>query len=88
MAVQAYVLLTADQLAAAVLLNDDNQAVAGRLITNTLANNLSYGTLVGLYTIPASVVANPDYERWFSTLGTYPIHVLDDATLYAPDPPL
>lgn len=88
MAVQAYVLVTTEQLAAAVLLNDDNQNVQGRLITNTLANNLGYGVLVGLYTIPASVVATPGYERWYPTLGTYDIHVMDDATLYPPDPPI
>lgn len=88
MAVQAYIMLTEEQLAAAVLLNDDNQNVAGRLVTNSLANNLGYDTLVGLYTIPTSVLVTTGYERWWSTLGTYDIHVLDDVTLYAPDPPL
>lgn len=86
MTVQAYIVLDAGQDTAAQALNTPDYQVQGQAIVNTLANNLGYGTLVGLYVIPARVLNDPNYGAWVPTLGSLPIHVLDSDTLFNPPP--
>jgi hypothetical protein len=86
MTVQAMIVMTGPQKDAAVLLNDDEIQVQPPEVTNSLANNLGYGTLVGQFVVGARLLNDPDYTRWVSTLGTYPIHVMDSDTLFTPSP--
>lgn len=84
MTVQAWIVMTGAQKDAAVALNDEEIQVQPPEITNPLANNLGYGTLVGQFVVPARLLNDPDYSRWVPTLGTYPIHVMDSDTLFVP----
>ena len=65
-------------------LNDEEIQVLPPEVTNPLADNLGYGTLVGQFVLAARLLNDPDYARWGSTLGTYPIHVMDSDTLFGP----
>jgi len=85
MTVQAYIVMTPSEKDAAVLLDGLNGIFLGpQEITNSLANNLGFGTLVGQWVSPARLLNDPEYERWVSTLGTLPIHVMDSETLFPP----
>lgn len=84
MPVQAFIVLATEQKTAAVALNDDDAAVAPMEINNTLANNLGFGTLVGLFVLPARLLNDPAYAAWVPPLGTLPIHVMDSETLFVP----
>lgn len=88
MTVQAFIVLTTEQKDAAEALNTDSARVQGQSIANTLANNLGYGTLVGLYVLPARILNDPSYVAWVPSLGGLPIHVMDSETLFPPPPPL
>lgn len=85
MGVQAWVAMTEAQKDAAEALNQPTGAkVEGRHVNNPLANNLGFGTLVGMWVAPARILNDAAYDRWLSTLGKYPIHVLDDETIFLP----
>lgn len=88
MTVQAYILMTQEQRDPAEALDDVNAALGSQEIVNTLANNLGFGTLVGQWVSPARLLNDPAYVRWYDSLGTLPIHVMDSETLFAPPPPL
>jgi hypothetical protein len=66
------------------LLDGNGIALGPQEVTNVLANNLGYGTLVGKWVAPARLLNDPDYSRWVSTLGALPIHVMDSETLFPP----
>lgn len=89
MTTQAYILCTSAEKDAAELLNDQETSVWARPIDNSLANNLGLGTLQDdpaiRFVIPARVLNDPLYDRWVSTLGQLPIHVMDSDTLFLPD---
>lgn len=87
MTVQAWILMDTAQRDAGEALNGDGIALGAREIDNPLANNLGYGTILGMWVSPARLLNDPDYARWVPTLGTYPIHVMDSETLFAPPPP-
>ena len=84
MTVQAWIVMTTTEKTAATLLDDENAMLGAQEITNVLANNLGYGTLVGEWVAPARLLNDPDYSRWVPTLGTLPIHVMDSETLFPP----
>lgn len=84
MTVQAYIVMTETQKDAATLLDNDDIALGAQEITNVLADNLGYGTLVGAWVSPARLLNDPDYTRWVPTLGTYLIYVMDSDTLFVP----
>lgn len=82
MTVQAYIVMTPSERNAAELLNDEDAALGSQEITNTLANNLGHGTLVGQWVAPARLLNDPGYSRWVPSLGSLPIHVMDSDTLF------
>lgn len=84
MSVQAWIVLTGSQKNAAVELNDGEIQVDPMEVTNHLADNLGYGAMLGSFVLPARLLNDTDYSRWVPTLGTYPIHVMDSDTLFAP----
>lgn len=84
MTVQAYIVMTEAQKNAATLLDDEEINLGAQEITNPLADNLGYGTLVGKWVSPARLLNDPDYARWVPTLGTYDIHIFDTDTLWVP----
>lgn len=84
MTVQAWILMTTAEKDEAVVLDGDGYALGPREITNVLANNLGYGTLVGKWVSPARLLNDPGYVRWVPTLGLLPIHVMDSETLFPP----
>lgn len=84
MTVQAWIVMNSSDKDIAVLLDDGEAALGPREITNTLANNLGYGTLVGEWVAPARLLNDPLYGRWVPTLGALPIHVMDSDTLFPP----
>lgn len=84
MTVQAFILLDAAQKDAAITLNTEDVAVAPQPITNALANNLGFGTLVGLFVLPARLLNDAAYAAWVPSLGSLPIHVMDSDTLFVP----
>lgn len=86
MTVQAFIVMTTAEKNAASALDDDEVALGARQVTNALANNLGYGTLVGNWVSPARLLNDPDYARWVPSLGTLPIHVMDSETLFVPPP--
>lgn len=84
MTVQAYIVMTPAEKDDAVLLDGNGIALGPQEVTNVLANNLGYGTLVGKWVSPARLLNDPDYARWVPTLGTLAIHVMDSETLFPP----
>lgn len=84
MTVQAWIVMTTAEKDAATLLDDQDAMLGAVEITNALANNLGYGTLVGEWVAPARLLNDPDYVRWVPTLGLLPIHVMDSETLFPP----
>lgn len=84
MTVQAFIVLTAEQKTSAEALNTEDVAVMAQAINNTLANNLGFGTLVGLYVLPARILNDPAYAAWVPSLGGLDIHVMDSETLFLP----
>lgn len=84
MTVQAYILMTQEERDAATALDGNGVALGAQQIDNPLANNLGFGTIVGMWVAPARLLNDPDYARWVPTLGTLPIHVMDSATLFVP----
>ncbi|MGO4334962.1 hypothetical protein AB4037_08605 [Labrys sp. KB_33_2] len=84
MTVQAFIVLDTDQKNAAAALNSPDAAVMPQVVTNTLANNLGFGTLVGLFVLPARLLNDPAYAAWVPSLGTLPIHIMDSETLFVP----
>lgn len=80
--VLAWIVMDATTKDAAVALNNEEVALAPQEITNFLANNLGYGTLVGQFVSPARLLNDPDYAAWVSLLGSLPIYVMDSATLF------
>jgi hypothetical protein len=90
MTTQAFIVVDATQKAAAEALNDQDAAVYARLIDNSLANNLGYGTLYDdapdqRFVIPARVLNDPLYTRWVSSLGVLSIYVMDSDTIFLPE---
>ena len=87
MTVQAWLLFTPGDAAAAEALNDDNEMVIPRLVDNPLANNLGSGAIQtnGARVAPARILNNPDYARFVAVCGGLPIHVMDSDTLFLPD---
>lgn len=81
--VQAWIVMDATTCAAAIALNDEDAAVDPLEITNSLANNLGYGTLVGQFVVPARLLNDPSYTRWVTPLGSLPIYVMDSTTLFS-----
>lgn len=88
MTTQAFILMTQAERDAATALDGGGIGLGARQITNPLANNLGYGTLVGMWVGPARLLNDPDYVRWVPTLGLLPIYVMDSETLFVPDPDL
>ena len=88
MTVQAWIVMSTSQKNDAVALDDEDAALGPVEITNTLANNLGHGTLVGMWVAPARLLNDPEYQRWVPTLGQLPIHVLDSETIFPPPPPV
>lgn len=86
MPVLAEIVMTTAQRNAAEALNDVVAALGSRQIDNPLANNLGHGTLVGMWIAPARLLNDPMYSRWYATLGTLPIYILDSDILFIPDP--
>lgn len=84
MTVQAFIVLDTAQKNAAITLNTEDVAVAPQAITNALANNLGFGTLVGLFVLPARLLNDAAYAGWAPSLGSLPIHVMDSETLFNP----
>lgn len=84
MTVQAYILMTQEERDDATELDGGGVALGAQQIDNPLANNLGYGTIVGMWVSPARLLNDSDYVRWVPTLGTLPIHVMDSATLLLP----
>lgn len=89
MTVQAMIIMTTSEKDAATQLDDNFPQGGGvrlgaREITNVLANNLGFGTLVDQWVAPARLLNDPDYIRWVPTLGLLPIHVLDSETIFPP----
>lgn len=83
----ARIVMTPQQAADAVALNNEDAGVDPRVIDNPIANNLGYGTLLGQKVVPARLLNDPDYTPWWATLGSLPIHVLDDDTIFLPPAP-
>lgn len=88
MAVQALFLLTEAEKVAVEALNNQTYDVHARQIDNPLANNLGMGTLVGTWVLPARILNDSGYVRFWEVLGPLPIAVLDSETLFVPDPPI
>lgn len=88
MTVQAWIVMTPAEKNAAVALDGDGVALGPLEITNALADNLGYGTMVGMWVAPARLLNDPDYTRWVATLGEMPIHVMDSDTLFPPPEPV
>lgn len=88
MTVQAWIVMTTAEKNEAVALDDENAMLGPLEITNLLANNLGYGTMVGKWVAPARLLNDPDYSRWVPTLGELPIHVMDSDTLFPPPEPV
>jgi hypothetical protein len=94
MTVQVYIIMTQAQRDAGEALNDVNAALGSQEIENPLADNLGLktslgvSTVIGMWVAPARLLNDPTYVRWVSTLGTYPIFVIDSDTILAPDPGL
>lgn len=84
MTVQAWIVMDSQQRDDATALDGNGVALGAQQIENALANNLGYGTIVGMWVAPARLLNDPDYVRWVPTLGTLPIHVMDSATLFIP----
>lgn len=84
MAIDTFIVLTAAQRDAATALNRPDYAVNPRVIDNTAANSLGFGTLVGLYVLPVAVLIDPNYSAWSALLGALPSHVMDSAALFIP----
>jgi hypothetical protein len=82
--VLAWIIMEPAQKDAAVLLDDEEAALGPNQIDNPLANNLGHGTLVGKWVVAARILNDVLYERWYPTLGTYPIAVMDGDTLFIP----
>lgn len=85
---QAWIVMTDAQKTAATALDDDDAMLGARQITNVLANNLGFGTLLGKWVAPARLLNDPDYVRWVPTLGLLPILVLDSDTIFPPPEPV
>jgi hypothetical protein len=77
MTVQAYIIMTQEQRDAAEAMNGNGVGIGAQQIDNPAANNLGNDVMVGLWITPARLLANEMYQRWWATLGTLPIRVLD-----------
>ena len=87
MATFAWIILSPAQALAAVALNDGDAALAPPVIDNPLANNLGDPVVsVGVSLVPARLLNDPAYARWYSTLGSLPIRMLDSDILFLPPP--
>lgn len=86
MTVMAFIILTPQQAEDSTELNGGDYNVAPMEITNTLADNLGHGTLVGQFVLPARLLNDPGYAPWVPSLGSLPIHVLDSETIFLPQP--
>ena len=84
MTVQAWIVMTTSEKTAATLLDDEDAMLGAREVTNTLANNLGFGTLVGKWVAPARLLNDTAYVRWVPTLGVLSIYVLDSDTIFPP----
>jgi len=85
MTVQAYILIpTLAQKNAVVALNDGNAALMPQLINNAMANNLGFGTIVGQWVVPARLLNDSDYSRWYEMLENNDIHIFDSEVIFAP----
>ena len=65
MPVQAFIVLDATERAAAMLLNYADAGVNPRKIDNPLSNLLGFGTLLNMYVVPARLLNDEPYERWY-----------------------
>lgn len=82
--VQACIVMTTEQKDEAELLDSPSGILGPREITNPLADNLGYGTLVGKWVAPARLLNDPGYVAFWPTLGLLPIYVMDSDTLFPP----
>ena len=91
MTVQAWLIFTGAERAAAMALNDapgsGGVAVNPREIDNTMSNNLGEGVLVGKFVCPARLLNDPEYERWYTMCAAIPIRTMDSDVLFVPPPP-
>lgn len=87
MTVAAMIVLTGTQRDAAMLLNQGSEGINVNPIpiNNDMANNLGYGTLVGLYVLNAARLNDSAWVAiWGEMFASNPIYVLDTDTIYEP----
>lgn len=87
MPVQAFIVMDATERAAAMLLNYADAGVNPRKIDNPLSNLLGFGTLLNMYVVPARLLNDEPYERWYEMFSDNAIHILDTDMLFLPPPP-
>lgn len=85
--IEALIIMTEEENAAAALLNTSLARVEGRIVDNPLANNLGEGVLVGKYLAPARLLNDELFVGWVATLGLLPIRTFDTDTVYIPEIP-
>ncbi|NEJ15522.1 hypothetical protein GR211_22145 [Rhizobium leguminosarum] len=85
MPVLAMIIMDGTERAAAMELNEVGVvAVNPRLIDNPLANQLGYGTLLGMYVTGAQLMNDPASERWYEMFSDNDIRVLDSEVIFLP----
>lgn len=84
MTVQAWIIMTASEEAAARMLDDASRRLGARRVDHPLADELGLGVLVGRYVAPARLLADPDYAAWVPMLSHLPAATLDSGALFAP----
>lgn len=89
MPVLSFIIMDATERAAAMELNDGNEAVIARQIDNPMANQLGYGTLYSVtepkYIVNAILLNNPDYARWVEMFSDNDIRVMDSEVIFLPE---
>lgn len=80
----AWLLMDDNEKDDAVALNGEGVGVNPRLIDNPLADNQEFGDIVGLWVMPARLLVDPDYERWYDLCSEFPIRTMDSDILFLP----
>lgn len=89
MATQAWLFIGSEQKTDIDMLYDSEAEanVVPRVIDNELANQLGEGDIVNdYYVVPARLLNDPDYLRYYSLCVQLPIYTWDSDVLFAPDP--
>lgn len=90
----SFILMTEAECFAARALDvpDSGIAFGGRIIDNSLANNIGHGTLVGgatdYYVNDARLLNDPEYQHYRAVCENLPIITVDPDVLFVPPPPL